>query len=904
MQKNRTQICVLAVIMAMISATSQSQVVSSRMKEVFLKKDLAAGTNGTADGTPDRLLDPWEILYGPDGYLWATEAKGYKVYRINTSTGERSIILDISPTGTGGGLTASEHTAFNRQNWTNTPSIPWPQGGLMGMALHPDFNHPTNPKKLVYLAYVKSQGSVPTDNTGQFYTNYLVRFNYDEGTNQLTSPVALCDTLPGSKDHNSGRMIIAPVNGVNYLFYASGDMGAGQFENRYRVQKAQVTGSYEGKILRFNLEGDITEPTEGAYKKWIPNDNPYNSSGNPPTTQSAVWAIGMRNNQGFAYANLGGTDYLYGSSHGPWSDDEINIIEKKKNYGHPLVVGMNDGNYNGYAAGFSIDAAHAGTGCPIITSESGNVTAINTLLADSYRNPIFSGYDSTHGVKNASIGAIWNISSGNGAWPSEGWSGMDIYTNSTIPGWKNSLLLTSLKWGRMLRFKLNSTFNGMANIGTVGAAPATADTLSYWGSNNRFRDVALSPDGKDIFLVMDNSLTTSGPTAGNDVVPDCQGCIQKYTFLGYNDNAGASTIPTSIPIAPGTDDDCEIFSPVVINADNTNIWVPITDANSNIVAEIKANGNLIGTVNTKLYKNGGAVRFDPAGKPYLDRNLAISVTGTPPFNTGGGVDVRIYITSSEFNALDLEDAGITSFSNLGIFKTSGYLCQPEINGAASKVTGTTVAAFGSQGYVIKGTVNSFSSFFVANNSLTILPVVLKEINANWIGNQASVSWSTASETNTASFDVERSTDGRTFSTVGNIEAKGNSNVMNSYRFNDATVVNAASPIFYYRLNVKSIDGRSNYSKVVSLSRGGNSFYVRAYPNPVKSSGTLVIFSDKDEIVTWQVTDVSGRTLRSQINQISKGQNNININMNSIPAGIYQLVVKGQHFTKTLKLQKQ
>ena len=42
---------------------------------------------------------------------------------------------------------------------------------------------------------------------------------------------------------------------------------------------------------------------------------------------------------------------LYGQSHGPFTDDELNLIERKKNYGHPIVVGMNDGNYDGARAG-------------------------------------------------------------------------------------------------------------------------------------------------------------------------------------------------------------------------------------------------------------------------------------------------------------------------------------------------------------------------------------------------------------------------------------------------------------------------------------------------------------------------------------------------------------------------
>ena len=142
----------------------------------------------------------------------------------------------------------------------------------------------------------------------------------------LKRPVVLCDTLPGSSDHNSQRMIIVPVNGVNYLFYGSGDMGAGQLSSAKRVNHAQDIDFYQGKILRFNLE---TDGDGGLYDPWIPNDNPYNGA-----TQSAVWSVGVRNNQGFAYDSV--RNILYGSSHGPYSDDEVNIIRTIQELWSPL----------------------------------------------------------------------------------------------------------------------------------------------------------------------------------------------------------------------------------------------------------------------------------------------------------------------------------------------------------------------------------------------------------------------------------------------------------------------------------------------------------------------------------------------------------------------------------------
>jgi len=256
---------------------------------------------------------PWEITYGPDNNLWITESKGYKVYRMDPTTGVKTTVLDISQGSTF--LPLPDRT-FNCQFANGSGA----QGGLAGLALHPNFLDGTaNENNSVYISYIYSSNG-GTSPSGLFYTNRLVKFSYNAGTGKLESPVSLCDTLPGSSDHNSQRIIIAPVTpgGTKYLFYAAGDMGAGQFGNRTRPQYAQNPNKYEGKILRFNLVSD----GDAGLAAWIPNDNPYSAT-------SAVYCIGIRNNQGFAYDTS--LNILYGASHGPYSDDEINIIQGFKN---------------------------------------------------------------------------------------------------------------------------------------------------------------------------------------------------------------------------------------------------------------------------------------------------------------------------------------------------------------------------------------------------------------------------------------------------------------------------------------------------------------------------------------------------------------------------------------------
>ncbi|WP_162842771.1 PQQ-dependent sugar dehydrogenase [Mucilaginibacter pineti] len=248
--------------------------------------------------------------------------------------------------------------------------------------------------------------------------------------------------------------------------------------------------------------------------KWIPNDNPFNA-----TTQNAVWTYGHRNPQGLAYAVINGTGYLYESEHGPFSDDEVNIIEKGKNYGHPLVIGYADGNYDGLAAGVSNHPDGPGkwhTAYPLIVNEKDNA---KTIGAD-YRDPLITLYPNSKGFLNDLFSKL-SAGQGDQQWPSEAPSSIAVYTSTAIPGWKNSLLLPTLKGGKLIRLKLNAAGDKIEG-----------DTICYFKGRERYRDIALSPDGRKIYLAVDSSAVSSGPSKANPKQVSYRGCIIEYHYVG------------------------------------------------------------------------------------------------------------------------------------------------------------------------------------------------------------------------------------------------------------------------------------------------------------------------------------------------------------------------------------
>lgn len=802
-----------------------------RMNEVFQRSVLSNNAINT----------PWEVTYGPDGFLWVTGNKDYKAYRIDPSTGTQTTILDLSDPSTD---FPSLKVQFN--NTTSPVQNPWPQGGFAGLAIHPQFNS----NHYVYISYSRKFDSVSVLNSGcAYFKNSLVRFTYNTGTNKLENPVVICDTLPGGNDHNSQRLIIAPVGGTYYLFYPQGDLGAGQLACQWRPNHAQDINYYEGKILRFNLEPDADA---GAYDKWIPDDNPYNVT---LGKQSAVWSVGIRNNQGFAYDTT--NNILYGSSHGPYSDDEINIIERDKNYGHPLVIGYSaDGNYNNSNAG----SPNTTSSLAVITDEVAAAAAI-----PNYKDPLFSGY----APDQKTISYIWTANPKNGTWPSEGWSGMDFYSNTIIPGWKNSLVICGLKFGRVLRLKLGSS--GTTVVNTDGA-----DTVAYFQSQNRYRDLAFAPNGKDIYVSNEGS-TSSGPAGGTSFVPTCTNCITKYTFLGYADAGGKSTIPDAIDVTDGTVNTVDSATTVTIDNTNNMLWVPITGPDGNIMAEIYANGNNLGVVHSAFYKNSGAIRVK-GGVHYLDRNITI----TPQTQPSSTVKIRLYISKAEYDALDADGlSGINGIGDLKIIKNEDP-CSAALASSTTLINPTVAELHGSNGYVLQGDITGFSSFYFASGNV-VLPLQLVTFSGSLQNNAALLKWVTTNEINVSHFDLERSINGVDFTKIGSETAIGGTTGKNNYTYTDYDACNQSSSVVYYRLKVVDINGSTSYSQIVALTFiSTNDFLVR--PNPVQQ--TLYVHGKKDFHKPLQIElyDLTGKMLIRQ----QSFKNDFSIYVSSLKAGVYVL----------------
>jgi hypothetical protein len=189
------------------------------------------------------------------------------------------------------------------------------------------------------------------------------------------------------------------------------------------------------------------------------------------------------------------------------------------------------------------------------------------------------------------------------------------------------------------------------------------------------------------------------------------------------------------------------------------------------------------------------------------------------------------------------------------------------------------------------------------NSLNILPVTLMNINGHSEGDKNIIQWKTASENNSASYQVERSVNGSDYATVQTIPAAGMSSTERSYSCSDI-LTEARRPMYYYRLKMIDINGAFKYSPVIRISSGDQALFVNSYPNPFTKTIMVNIEAPEHDVVNITFTDLQGHVVASQKNSIVKGNNTVECTVNeNMATGTYLLKVTTSKEQRVLKVIK-
>lgn len=165
-----------------------------------------------------------------------------------------------------------------------------------------------------------------------------------------------------------------------------------------------------------------------------------------------------------------------------------------------------------------------------------------------------------------------------------------------------------------------------------------------------------------------------------------------------------------------------------------------------------------------------------------------------------------------------------------------------------------------------------------------LPVELISLKAeSRKDNAIRITWSTASETNSDYFELQRSSTGEKWEVLTKLKAAGHSVTTEEYEYTDERL----NPgIYYYRLKQVDFDGAFEYSKTVSASIGTPSLQTKIYPNPSGANFNLSISTKRESVYTIEIYNLANKLVMSRKADAKAGENNYSFSTASIPQGVY------------------
>jgi hypothetical protein len=179
-------------------------------------------------------------------------------------------------------------------------------------------------------------------------------------------------------------------------------------------------------------------------------------------------------------------------------------------------------------------------------------------------------------------------------------------------------------------------------------------------------------------------------------------------------------------------------------------------------------------------------------------------------------------------------------------------------------------------------------------TLTAVPVALTSFNVRNNNCIAMLNWTTATEQNSKYFEVQLSTDGINFNTVGFVPSNRNSNIERQYNFS-SNLINQNN---YFRLNMVDIDGSSKFGPIVMVTTTCSNRVITMYPNPSRSTVTVRGLTGDNRLL---LLDNLGQVIKS----IKTSNYSETLNISNLPSGAYLLqILSNNKVTDNIKVVKE
>ncbi len=516
---------------------------------------------------------------------------------------------------------------------------------------------------------------------------------------------------------------------------------------------------------------------------------------------------------------------------------------------------------------------------------TGNIIAGNTV-----------GLDAASGTAGNAVSGIYLVNASNNRVGTDGNGVSDVFERNIIsanggPGLKIS---TETFFGvdyesgsdnNVIKGNIigaDAALNPLGNVGNGIELQASPATLTSFSVNNNFfgTDHDGVNDAVERNIIVNNAgygirvLTPAGGTtvtgnkfSGNLIYDNAQAGI---------DLQGGTEFPPGITINDDGDADGGandlLNAPVIttVNIDGSDLVIEgFTRPNSMVEFYIPDGTPIPGGGFTKSFGQGQVFLFR------AQEGATLSVTNDDDATT-----------STYSGADEGSNSGGTRTENRFSFRVA----LSSLPVAVTAGTGiTSLAYLNATG---AGSTSEFGGTSIAAN----LPVHFVSFNGRIRDGKAILTWVTAEEQNNDHFEVQRSTTGGSYTTIGRVNPK--SGVSNQYDFTDAA---PAAGISYYRLKQVDLDGRFMYSKILILRSDLEKFVVKTGPNPFSSNINIYYQLEKDEAVIVRMYDQAGRTVKQYTTRGGAGVNTYTINdLNNLPKGNYTLELSGE----TVKYRQQ
>jgi hypothetical protein len=192
------------------------------------------------------------------------------------------------------------------------------------------------------------------------------------------------------------------------------------------------------------------------------------------------------------------------------------------------------------------------------------------------------------------------------------------------------------------------------------------------------------------------------------------------------------------------------------------------------------------------------------------------------------------------------------------------------------------------------------AFTITASAGNTLPVSLSAFTAHRSDKINVLEWTTQQEINTSHFVIERGSDGVNFTSIGQVQAKGNSNTPVSYTFADSKPAKGNN---YYRLKMVDKDNSVKLSDTHRLQNEG-AVDITVYPNPVIDKLNVAVVAYKTTEGQLTISDISGKVVYSRSVRLPEGTTVLPVSLGNISTGTYIMKIQLDDAVVVRKFNKQ